>query len=323
MKVLFVGLGSIGQRHLRNLQGLGTFDLVALRSTGRPLPDEFAHLPIKVVTRLEDAVAERPDVAFLCAPPVVQQAVLEPLVRETRCHLLVEKPIAPTLEGLKDLVEILESQGRKSIVGYNLRFHPVSGVVRDALKRGLLGKVCSVRASVGQYLPDWHPQEDYRDGYSANRRLGGGVVLDLIHELDLVYSWFGLPSDIKAVAGTVSNLSIDTEDTAAIVCRFPGGVVGCLQLDYVQRIGSRNGAIVGDGGTLTYDLVKNECRIERPGADPAICAFPQFVRNDMYVAEVAHLLGAIRSDEPCSPSLREGVDVLGVALQAKRDAGLL
>ena len=323
MKILFVGLGSIGQRHLRNLQRFGTFDYVALRSTGRPLPDEFAQTRVTVVSTLEDAVAAQPDVAFLCAPAVVQQKVLEPLVRETRCHFLIEKPIAPLMDGLKGCVRLLEEQHRKSVVRYSLRFHPVSAVVRDTLRQGTLGKVCSVRASVGQFLPDWHPNEDYRLGYSANQRLGGGVVLDLIHEIDLLYSWFGKPDLVKAVAGTVSTLEIDTEDTAAIVCRFQGGAIGCIQLDYVQRVPSRNGTIVGDAGTLSYDLLKNECRIDKPGCEPAHHTFPDFVRNEMYVAEVAHLLEAIGADRECSPSLREGVEVLDIALQAKCDAGLL
>ncbi len=322
MKILFVGLGSIGQRHLRNLQHLGSFEYVALRATNRPLPDEFSQLPMKVVTRVEDAVAEQPDVAFLCAPAVVQQAVLEPLVHETGCHFLIEKPIAPAMDGLAGLVRVLEDQQRKSIVGYNLRFHPVSAVVREALRLGSLGRVCSVRASVGQYLPDWHPNEDYRKGYSANRSLGGGVMLDLIHEIDLLYSWFGKPQAVKAIAGTVSTLDIDTEDTAAVVCRFAGGIVGCIQLDYVQRVPARNGAIVGDAATLSYDFMKSECRIERPGADAVVHAFPDFVRNEMYVDEIAHLLDAIGTGGACSPSLREGMEVLEIALRAKCDAGV-
>lgn len=321
-KILFVGLGSIGQRHLRNLERLGVFEYVALRSTGRPLPGEFSRIPLAVVTRLEDAVSAQPDVTFLCAPAVVQQAVLGPLVRETRCHFLIEKPVAPSLDGLMECVRILEEQRRKSIVGYNLRFHPVNAVVRDTLQQGTLGKVCAVRASVGQYLPDWHPADDYRQGYSANFRLGGGVVLDLIHEIDLLCSWFGKPDVVKAVAGTLSALDIDTEDTAAIVCRFAGGVIGSIQLDYIQRIPARNGTIIGDAATLTYDLIKNECQIDRPGVDPLVWAFPAFERNDMYVAEVTRLLEAIRTDTPCSPSLRDGVEVLDVALRAKRDAGL-
>ena len=322
MKILFVGLGSIGQRHLRNLQRFGPFDYVALRATNRPLPEEFARIPMKVVTRVEHAVAEQPDVAFLCAPAVVQQAVLEPLVHETRCHFFIEKPIAPGLDGLAGLADVLDEQHRKSIVGYNLRFHPVSAVVREALRFGTLGKVCSVRASVGQYLPDWHPQENYRQGYSANRSLGGGVLLDLIHEIDLLYSWFGRPQVVKAIAGTVSKLDIDTEDTAAVVCRFDDGIIGCIQLDYVQRVPARGGTIVGDAATLSYDLMKSECRIDRPGADPVVHAFHDFVRNDMYVAEVAHLFDAIETDGLCSPSLREGLDVLEFALRAKCDAAV-
>jgi predicted dehydrogenase len=322
MRVLFVGLGSIGQRHLRNLQTLGTFEYLAWRSRGHLLPDEFSALPIRVVTDLDEAVAAQPDLALLCAPPVVQQETLGRLVRETRCHLFLEKPIAPSLDGLAECARLLEAQGRKSLVGYNLRFHPVIAAARAALQQGTLGRVCAARASVGQYLPDWHPQEDYRQSYSASRRLGGGVALDLIHEIDLLYAWFGKPDVVKAVAGTLSSLDIDTEDTAEILCHFPGGVIGSIHLDYVQRVPMRHGTVIGDAATLTYDLLKNECTLYRPGSAPASQTFPDFVRNDMYVAELAALLDGIRMDTPCSPSLREGIDVLEIALRAKQDAGI-
>jgi predicted dehydrogenase len=321
-RILLVGLGSIGQRHLRNLQTFGTFEYVALRSRGQPLPDEFSALPLRVVTTLDEAVAAQPDVAFLCAPSTAHPAVLGRLVRETRCHVFIEKPMAPSLEGLADCARLLEEQGRKSLVGYNLRCHPVWTVVQDAVRQRVLGQVSHARVSVGQYLPDWHPHEDYRHGYSASRRLGGGVMLDLIHEIDLLYSWFGKPEVVKAVAGKISALDIDTEDTAEILCRFTSGVIGSIHMDYVQRVPMRTGAIVGDEGTLTYDLLKPECQVHRPGVPPAVYAFPEFVRNDMYVAELTRFFEAIRGDTPCSPSLREGIDVLEIALRAKHDAGV-
>jgi predicted dehydrogenase len=322
VRVLFVGLGSIGQRHLRNLQTLGSFEFVALRSRGRALPDEFRALPLRVVDRLDEAIAAAPDLALLCAPPVTQQAVLSRLVRETSCHFLIEKPIAAALTDLAECAALLEMQRRKCLVGYNLRFHPVTARIRQVLQEGTLGRVCAVRASVGQYLPDWHPDEDYRLGYSALRRLGGGVLMDLIHEIDLLYWWFGKPDVVKALAGTQSALEIETEDTAEILCRFPGGVIGSVHLDYIQRVPMRQGIIIGDAATLTYDLLKNECHVLRPGAVPVSQIFSTFVRNDMYVAELVALLAAIRTDTPCSPSLQEGIDVLALALRARRDAGL-
>ena len=322
MRVLLVGLGSIGQRHLRNLQALGTFEYIALRSRGQPLPGEFSALPLRVVTALDEAVASQPDVALLCAPPTAHPAVLGRLVRETGCHVFIEKPIAPSLDGLAECARLLEAQGRKSFVGYNLRCHPVCTVVHEVLRQGVLGKVSAARVSVGQYLPDWHPYEDYRHGYSASRRLGGGVMLDLIHEIDLLYSWFGKPDVVKAVAGKISALDIDTEDTAEILCRFAGGRIGSIHMDYVQRVPMRTGTIVGDEATLTYDLLKPECQVLRPGVPPVVHSFSAFVLNDMYVAELARFFEAIQGDTSCSPSLREGIDVLEIALRAKHDAGV-
>lgn len=321
-RVLFVGLGSIGQRHLRNLRAHGPFEYTALRSRGRALPDDLSDLPIRVVHDLDAAAATRPDLVFLCAPPAIQRVALERLARDTRAHLFIEKPIALAVDGLEACAAEVEAQGRVAMVGYNLRFHPTVRRVGEWLDDGRLGRIASARVTVGQFLPDWHPAEDYREGYSAKRALGGGVLLDLIHELDLLYSWFGRPQAVKAMAGRLSSLEIETEDTAEVLLRFESGVIGSAHLDYVARTARRGGVIVGDAATISYDLLACSCDVQGPRGVEESEAWPSFVRNDMYATELETFLTAVREGRPAMPTLRDGLDVLAIANQARLDSGI-
>jgi predicted dehydrogenase len=320
MKILFIGLGSIGQRHLRNLLATGQkFEFHAYRKRGLPLPKEFEAISVITHTELFEAISVQPDITFLCAPPMLQTEVLPRIIQDTKSHLFIEKPIAVSTEGMEALCTLMEAQNRVSLIGYNLRFHPVHQLVANALQNNVIGNVISARASVGQYLPEWHPAEDYRQGYSANNSLGGGAVLDLIHEIDLLYSWFGNADTVKAITAKRSHLEMDVEDTAEILLRFNIGVIGSIHVDYVQRAPFRNGMIIGDEGTILYDLLKNRFELLLPGKEPQVQQLEGFVRNDMYLNEIKALLAAIENKTTCVPDLRNGMEVLDIALKAKED----
>jgi len=322
MKILFIGLGSIGQRHLRNLLATGQkFEFHAYRKRGLPLPKEFDSITVVAHAQLHEAIGVQPEIVFLCAPPMLQTEVLPHIVKETKAHLFIEKPIAVSTDGMEALCRVMEMQQRVSLIGYNLRFHPVHRLVAAALQTNAIGNVISARASVGQYLPEWHPAEDYRQGYSANSNMGGGAVLDLIHEIDLLYSWFGNADTVKAITARRSHLEMDVEDTAEILMRFNTGVIGSIHVDYVQRAPFRNGMIIGDEGTILYDLLKNRFELLQPGAAPQVEDFEGFVRNDMYLNEIKALLAAIENKTACVPGLRNGMEVLNIALKAKQDGG--
>jgi predicted dehydrogenase len=123
--------------------------------------------------------------------------------------------VSDTLDGVDALVDTVERRGLVAAVGCQLRFHPCLLRLRALLAGGAVGRIVAVRVAVGEYLPGWHPYEDYRGGYAARRDLGGGVVLTLVHELDYVYWLFGLPRRLWAVGGHLSRLELDVEDTAS------------------------------------------------------------------------------------------------------------
>jgi predicted dehydrogenase len=314
MKILFIGLGSIGQRHLRNLLTLGNFEYYAYRMRNLVLPEEFQDVKITVIKDLSELERIKPQLCILAAPPIVQQEVL-PIIVKNSIDFFVEKPIGIDLKVLQNLLPIVKEKEIISMVGYNLRYHPIHKRLSQIIDQGLLGNISSIRSVVGQYLPDWHPQEDYRFGYSANKNLGGGAVLDLIHEIDFVYSLFGKVNDIKSFSSKTSHLEIDVEDVAEIIMKFASGILGSVHVDYVNRRGQRDGMILGDEASVKYDLLKAELTIMYKNGIEEIEIF-DFVRNKMYRNELSDLLNAISTRVELKNNFAEGLEVLSYANRA-------
>ena len=220
------------------------------------------------------------------------------------------------------------SSGRKQLmVGYNLRFHPGLARIRDLVEQNAIGKVVSARAEMGEYLPDWHPWEDYRHGYSARRDLGGGPVLTFSHELDALCWLLGAPSRVMGMATHASSLEIDTEDVAELVLQFPHGPLASVHVDFVRRPPRRSLEIVGEKGILRWEYdegrvlhyapATRQWRVEEGDR--------RFERNDMYLAELRHFVGCVRGEiERPLIDGEQGAAVLAIALAAcarrRRDA---
>jgi predicted dehydrogenase len=178
----------------------------------------------------------------------------------TGASVLVEKPLSTTAEGLDELV--MAGAGRL-MVGYNLRLHePVQRLVELALT-GRAGAIRHVRLWFGSWLPDWRPSVDYRTTYSARSDLGGGVLLDAIHELDLLVWLLGCEPDVVgAVVDRIGPLDIDVEDTVVALFRHPGGPVAEVSLDYLSRRYRRGMEVIGERATLRLDWARSVIEVE-------------------------------------------------------------
>jgi predicted dehydrogenase len=251
MRFLIAGLGSIGRRHLNNLLALGEQDIILYRTGRGSLSDEMLQgLPVE--TDLDLALQREPDAVIVSNPTALHLDVAIPAARAA-CSLLLEKPVSHSMERIPELQEALREGGGKVLVGYQLRYHPGLQYVRRQLQEGAAGMPVSARAHWGEYLPGWHPWEDYRRGYSAQASLGGGVVLTLSHPLDYLMWMLGEVETVWAFAGRCGDLQIDVEDTAEIGLQFAGGVLGSVHLDYYQQPHAHHLEIVGTQGTLRWD----------------------------------------------------------------------
>lgn len=317
MRILICGLGSIGRRHLRNLVALGQEDIVLYRTGKSTLPDEDV-AAWRSSDSLEQALeAWSPDAAVVANPTSLHLATALKAA-EAGCHLFFEKPVAERLEGLDRLKDILESRGRQALVGFQFRFHPGLQAARRVLESGKLGQPISGRVVWGEYLPDWHPWEDYRRAYSARSDLGGGVVLTLCHPFDYL-RW--LLGEVHSVIGDTrrsETLEVDVEDAADILMEFRSGATASVHLDYHQRPGEHSLTAVGSRGTLRWDNATGETKWWSDD-EPAWHTLPApegFERNSMFVEEMRHFVDVVEGRAEPTCTLNDGVQALRIALAA-------
>ena len=240
VKVAVVGAGSIGQRHQRLLQELGHEVVVVSKSSKSA----------KYKSLTDALTQENFEYVVLASPTSQHFADLGVLIEKNFIgSVLVEKPIFDRSEKLKT------NRFKFLAVGYNLRFHPAIIWLQETLPQ--LGAVSSVNFYVGQYLPTWRPDSDYRTSSSAKTDSGGGVLRDLSHELDLVQYIFGDWKKITAIGGKFSDLEIETDDTFSILLQTDRCSAVSVQMNYSDRLRQRLITVNGNNGTIQIDLVSN------------------------------------------------------------------
>jgi predicted dehydrogenase len=309
MKFLIAGLGSIGRRHLRNLQALGEKDIILYRTHSSTLPDdEIAAFPVE--TDLQAALAHKPDAVIIANPTALHLNVAIPAA-EAGCYLLIEKPVSDSPKRIDELKAALKHGGGKVLVGFQFRFHPTLRKVAEWLRTEQIGKPLTFHAEWGEYLPRFHPWEDYRKSYAARSDLGGGVVRTLSHPIDYLRMLLGEVAALWAFTGKTSDLEIDVEDTAEIGLKFALGTVGTLHLDYYRRPTQHKLEIVGSKGLIEWSNTTNVARLYRAELEAwESCLAPdKFERNDMFLSEMSHFIQVARGEIEPVCTLEDGLRV--------------
>jgi len=322
MKFLIAGLGSIGRRHFRNLLALGERDILLYRTHQATLPDdELAGFPVE--TDLRSALAHKPDAVIVSNPTALHLDIAIPAAK-CGCHLLLEKPISHSMARLDELVNAVEQNDVKVLVGFQFRFHPGLRQVKKLLDEGTIGTPLSARAQWGEYLPNWHPWEDYRLGYAARPDLGGGVVLTLSHPLDYLRWLLGEVESISALTSNKS-LGMPVEDLAEITLRFTTGSIASLHLDYDQRPPSHTLEIMGTHGTIRWDNTDGITRLSTVGLDDKAGPWHDFAppegfeRNWMFLDEMRHFRDIIHGKARSLCTLQDGIHALRLSLAARSE----
>lgn len=322
MRILIIGAGSIGQRHLRNLIKLGIKDIAVLDVNKEKIKQVEKKYQVKSYKNLETALKEKWDAVFICTSPA-SHVKIALSVAEKKTSIFIEKPLSHNLKDIQRLRNKVEKYKIPIMIGYNLNFHPQFEEIEKILKEKVLGKIWGTRAEFGQYLPDWHPWEDYQYGYSAQKRLGGGIILDDIHEIDYLCHFFGKVKKIFALTKKISNLKINTEDYAEIIFWFKNGLKGEIHMDYLQRAPVRDLKIIGEKGTLIWDLINTEIKYflikDKKWHFKKINNFDY---NQAYLKEIKYFLDCLKNNKKPQPDLDRGYETLKIALAAKKSAEL-
>lgn len=322
VKILICGLGAIGERHLGNLLTLGYTDISLMRTTNNPFRTIKGEFP--TFNDLDIALAEKPDIVFVCNPTSLHVETITNAL-DTGCNVFTEKPVATTIEECNVIQKAIQRSGKSLMVGYNMRFHPTLIAVKDWIDSGCIGIPIYARTQWGEYLPGWHPWEDYREGYAARSDLGGGPALTLSHEIDLLLWVFGKHTTVKAQSNTSSSLELQTEHGIDILLGFESGVTGNVHLDYFHRPPARSSEFIGEGGRIEFEYYSGIAKLYgTESSEPLeILKTPcEWDRNDMFIAELKSLFDSVDSGTPLSPSFDDGLAVVDVATKALIDAGI-
>lgn len=320
--ILIAGVGSIGRRHLRNLRSCGWTKLHLYRSGKSTLPDldaEIAGLP--TFADLDAALHERP-AAVVIATPTAAHLPIALAAARAGCHLLIEKPIADTLTGVDALVSAVQTSDVCVLIGFQYRFHPGLITIKQWIDAGAIGAITSASAQWGEYLPDWHPWEDYKQSYAARPELGGGVALTLCHPFDYLRWLLGEVTDVSAMVGRNGGLDIPVEESADVLLRFDSGAVGHVHLDYVQRPPSHTLRITGERGLILWDNADGVAKRYNPaqGVWEIVTPPDDFERNHMFLAQTQHFIACVQGTHSPRCTLHDGVRALQIALSV-RDQG--
>lgn len=319
MKHLISGLGSIGQRHLQNLRTLFPDDeIIAYRTNSSNLEELNKKYGINSYTSLEDALKEKPDTFFVTNPTSLHMPVALRAAQEG-CHLFIEKPISHNLIGVEEVYSMLERNGKVGFVAFNFRYHPHLVKIKESLDQGVIGKPLFGRIEVGQYLPDWHPGEDYRLSYAARKDLGGGITLTLIHEIDYANWLFNGIKSVIADSGKLSSLEMDVEDTTSALMRSRSDTLIELHLDCIQRPLKRTCEITGEEGKIVWDYAGNKLDIYSANGQLTHTA-TNYQRNDMYKSELLNFINSINGNETPKVTKEEVIHTMKIADAIKRSS---
>jgi len=322
-RILIVGLGSIGTRHLRIARELfSEADIQVLRHQECQSIPEYAD---GCFSTIEQAVAFLPQIAVIANPAPFHISVAQRLA-EARVHLLIEKPLSSSVDGAPQLIETCHKQGSVLMTGYNLRFLPSLQRFRILLLENTIGRVLSVRCEIGQYLPSWRPDTDYRGSVSARRKLGGGVLLELSHELDYLRWIFGEVEWVKATLSRQSTLEINVEDTAHLVLGFVPAddkfqLIGTVNLDFIRHDTTRSCTAIGENGTLRWNGLTGVVELYEAGAKEWRELFHHHhQRDDSYLAEWQNFIDCINEHKVPLVMGEDGLQVLHIIEAARISA---
>ncbi len=316
-KYYIIGCGSIGKRHIKNLIKLGHKDIIAYdpRIDRRK---ESEKLGVKTVKSCREGYNLLPQVVFVMTPTIMHMRDCIEAVKNN-CDVFVEKPISHTSMGIDKLLKMVRQKKRIFMVGCNLRFHPGLKKVKEIVDSGIIGKIWYIRAQSGRYLPDWHPWEDYRKVYSANRSLGGGILLDGVHEIDYI-SWLnGKMISISAIVKKISQLEIDTEDIAELMVDFENGSIGSIHLDYLQHVSSRGCQIFGENGSVFWSFSSKTVRVYNATTRKwTIYKEPiGFDYNQTYIDEIKYFINCVDNREKTQNSVEFATEIVKITEKAK------
>ncbi len=312
-----IGLGSIGLRHVINIKNLG-IDVVGY-DINKNKRLELKKLKIKYIANKKKFI-ESIDAGVIASPSENHLQDLSLLIKNNK-HCFVEKPMSHELYKTRKLITLAKKKKIIIQVGHNLRFNPAIKLAKSLLDKKCIGDILWSRSISSSFLPDWRKKYNYKNSYT-NKKKSGGVILDLIHEIDLAYFLFGPGKVLSAVARNSRTLGLKVEDIANIIIKHKRGHFSNLHLDYVTKIKTRVTEIAGTKGKLFIDISNRSLKfINAKGKIEKNEVFKTEINSD-YSDEVLRFYNCVVNKKTNDKEKIENLDVLKLALDARELSSL-
>lgn len=319
MRVAVIGLGNIAKRHRSNIKKMfPEAEIIAMSASGR-FPSEMICNADYIVSNIQNIIDYTVEMAIIASPAPLHSLHAIPLI-EAGIPVLIEKPVTTSVEDAKSIIKAKSKYQVNAGVGYCLKYLSSALFVKNFIESGRAGKVINANIEIGQYLPDWRPNTDYKKSVSAVHSLGGGVLFELSHDIDYAQWLFGKLEIEHALIRNTGELGIEVEDVADILATSHSGCVVSLHLDFLQRQASRKCKIISNRGALVWDLIKNQVVWTDETGESVLFSDELWDRNKMYLNMLSDFNNKNKSDS--FSSIESSLSVVELITDLKTKFGI-
>jgi predicted dehydrogenase len=324
MRFLIVGLGSMGKRRIRNLRALKLDDVVGFDTQGERRSEAQRQLGVDVATSFEEGLSKRPDALIISTPPDRHLPYAMEAARRD-IHFFMEASVL--LDGMDTLISECKDRRIVAAPSSTMRFHPSIQTMKRLVDENAIGKILSINYHSGQYLPDWHPWEDYRKYYVSRKETGGCREI-VAFELSWITWLLGSVERVSCMKGKLSRLEADIDDIYQMLLEFHEGAIGSVQVDVISRVPYRSLKMIGEEGVIVWDWSKRVVSVYNTSSEgwknylqeKGRVVEGYVMEDDMYVEEMRHFIGAIEGKHQYMYSLEDDHKILELLYAAERSS---
>lgn len=320
-KIAVIGLGNIAERHRRNIRFLfPQATIYATSASGRNVESNVTNCDVLIPTVTDlSKLTNSLDLAIIASPATFHSKHAVPFI-EGKVPTLIEKPVVASFSDIYPLIKAVNVNKTPVAVGYCLRYLPSAKILRQLLDENIAGRILNIDISVGHFLPDWRPG-NYRDSVSASRSLGGGVLLELSHEIDYAQWLFGELNIQHAIIRNSGILHIDVEDIVDIIATTSEQIIINIHLDFLQRLAYRKCTIIGSEGRLEWDLISNNIALYKATGSEVLFSDINYDKNNAYIDMLKDFIRFSEGRENTCVNLNDGIATISMIEKIKKMAG--
>lgn len=319
MNFIILGCGSIGKRHIKNLLSIGIDPQnINAVDTREDRLKEVNDLGIqKLFTEIPNNSLDSIDAGIVCSPTSmhIDQSIL---LASHNINLLIEKPVCSNLNGIDELMNIIKKNNLVAMIAYIFRFTDAAKIIKQLLDEKKIGKLIYFRGEFSEYLPDWHPYEDYRSFYMSEKKLGGGSILDQCHIMDLAHFFCGNFKSVMAFNSKISSLEVNADDIAEMIIQLENNILASIHTDIFGREHKKSLEIKGEFGNINWDFYQKSVSIYNSETKESN-KFENLDKdfNNCYIKEMRHFINCCGGKEKSISPLEDGIDTMKLIIAAE------